>query len=160
MADLSHLKIPVYMGINDQPRTPTQALAGNGSHIVKTINDIIDGLKPPTEIWSNYKSFYLDLTNGSDSNSGESSSSPKKTWGALIDRIQTKQLSFVTYVYVRGTFSGMLDFSNVWGSSTQAWVTGLSQLRIQRWSGSDPKWQYQGSGELLRINSTVRRRND
>jgi hypothetical protein len=152
MAKLNDLKIPIYMGINDQPRSPTQALAGNGSHVVKTINDIIDALNPPTEIWSNYKSFYLDLTSGSDSNNGDTSSTPKKTWGALIDRIQTKQLSFVTYVYVKGSFSGTLDFSNVWGNSTQAWVTGLSQLRIQRWSGSDPKWQYQGSGELLRMN--------
>ncbi|PIG90814.1 hypothetical protein [Gloeocapsopsis sp. IPPAS B-1203] len=40
--DFEHLKVPVFTGVNDNPIEPTANKAGNGSHLIKTINDLID----------------------------------------------------------------------------------------------------------------------
>lgn len=43
--DFDSIKIPVFTGINDSPKTPTVSKAGNGSHLIKQFNDLIDLIK-------------------------------------------------------------------------------------------------------------------
>jgi hypothetical protein len=52
-SDLISKKIPVFTGINDQPKVPTVSAAGNGSHLIKTINDLIDLLSSDELISTN-----------------------------------------------------------------------------------------------------------
>jgi len=44
MTDFTDLKVPVFSGINDLPVAPTASKAGNGSHLIATINNVIDKL--------------------------------------------------------------------------------------------------------------------
>jgi hypothetical protein len=152
MVDLSHLKIPVYMGINDQPRSPTQSLAGNGSHIIKTINDIIDGFNPPTETWTDYQIFYVDTIGGSDSNDGASESAPLKTWAGLIAVVQAKKIPSFISVCIKGGFTETLDFSSLWGGFLGLWANGLPTIFLRGWISTGGSWQFLGGGELLKIN--------
>lgn len=43
--DFDSIKIPVFTGINDNSRIPTASKAGNGSHLIKQFNDLIDLIK-------------------------------------------------------------------------------------------------------------------
>ena len=45
MVDFTDLKVPVFSGINDIPVVPTALKAGNGSHLIATINSLIDRLE-------------------------------------------------------------------------------------------------------------------
>ncbi|AFZ31632.1 hypothetical protein Glo7428_3145 [Gloeocapsa sp. PCC 7428] len=40
--DFEYLKIPVFTGINDNPVEPTETKAGNGSHLIQVINNLVD----------------------------------------------------------------------------------------------------------------------
>lgn len=52
-SDLTTKKITTFPGINDQPRIPTTTEAGNGSHLIKQFNDLIDLLSANELIASN-----------------------------------------------------------------------------------------------------------
>lgn len=45
MTNFVDLKVPVFSGINDLPIMPTALKAGNGSHLIATINSLIDSLE-------------------------------------------------------------------------------------------------------------------
>lgn len=42
MVDLSTKKIPVFTGINDNPVAPTSTAGGNGSHLIRRYNELVD----------------------------------------------------------------------------------------------------------------------
>ena len=129
MPNLQSLKIPIFQGINDIPRAPSAELGGNGSHMVKAFNDLIDRLNVLTEVWDDESNFYIHTVSGNDSNSGVSSSSQMRTLGALVNKIQTKKLPANITIFVTGTLSGTIDFSEVWGDykgsneTVQNWTT-------------------------------------
>lgn len=49
--DFSDLLIPTFPSINDQPISPTATRAGNGAHLIKSYNDLIDKLNNVSFRW-------------------------------------------------------------------------------------------------------------
>lgn len=45
MADFQYTKIPVFAEINDAPVAPTEAKAGNGSHLIQQYNYLVDDVE-------------------------------------------------------------------------------------------------------------------
>lgn len=43
-SNFSNLLIPIFPNINDQPLNPTASRAGNGAHLIKSYNDLINQL--------------------------------------------------------------------------------------------------------------------
>lgn len=56
-ADYSDLLISTFPNINDQPVAPTASKAGNGAHLVKSFNDLINRLDTPSS------SNWLEISN-------------------------------------------------------------------------------------------------
>src|SRR5574344_2117903 len=87
---------------------------GTGKILGQTI---VDNILPPTPSPTEYETWYLDTTNGLDTNSGLSRSAPKKTGDAVVIACKTAGKSTGRLVVMAGTDSVTFTAAN-WADAT------------------------------------------